>query len=248
MNKILSIFKDIFRPYWNMMPWQMAKNINFLKEKNNELDFMIRNLFLNDVNGVIHIGANTGQERFVYETLGLEVLWIEPIKEIYSKLSNNTKSFTKQKCLNELITDKDNQYYDFFITNNDALSSSLYELKLHKKIWPNVKSHKKIRLKSKTLSNIFNKNKLNLSKYQALIIDTQGSELLVLKGSEKILNQFKYIKLEVADFESYKNCCQLPEIIEFMKKNNYERISRYSIGENNKIGYYYDLTFKKIDQ
>lgn len=246
MDKLFNVLKSILRPFWNMMPWQIAKNIRLLKDKNNELDFLVKNLFLNDVNGVIHVGANTGQERYAYELLGLDVLWIEPIKEVFLKLLNNTQSFNKQICLNKLITDQDNQYYDFFITNNDALSSSMFELKLHKKIWPNVKFQKKIRLKSNKLSTMFEENKFDLSKYQALIIDTQGSELLVLKGSIKILNQFKYIKLEVSDFESYKNCCQLPEIIEFMEKNNYERISKYSIGENNNIGYYYDLTFKKM--
>jgi hypothetical protein len=35
--------------------------------------------FLRDVTGVIHVGANTGQERFLYRLFGLNVIWIEPI-------------------------------------------------------------------------------------------------------------------------------------------------------------------------
>src|SRR5215472_4628952 len=38
--------------------------------------------FLRGVSGVIHVGANTGQERELYEKFGLHVVWIEPIPEV----------------------------------------------------------------------------------------------------------------------------------------------------------------------
>ena len=41
------------------------------------------------------------------------------------------------------------------------------------------------------------------SAWDALVMDTQEPELLILKGAEPMLSQFKYIKTEAADFESY---------------------------------------------
>ena len=35
--------------------------------------------FLKEVSGVVHVGANTGQERGIYDKLSLDVIWIEPI-------------------------------------------------------------------------------------------------------------------------------------------------------------------------
>ena len=47
-----------------------------------------------------------------------------------------------------------------------------------------------------------------MSKYDALVLDTQGSELLVLKGAAGLLPNIKYVQAEVADFESYSGACR----------------------------------------
>ena len=60
-----------------------------------------------------------------------------------------------------------------------------------------------------------------------LVIDTQGSELLVLKGALPILHHFKYIQTEVPDFEAYKGCCQLKDLQFFLVGLGYQEISRH---------------------
>ena len=45
--------------------------------------------FLWDCDGVVHIGANTGQERDMYHRLGLRVLWVEPIPSVFAQLREN---------------------------------------------------------------------------------------------------------------------------------------------------------------
>lgn len=241
INKTL---KKLLRPIWYKTPWWLHKKVKLLEENYKEVDFLIKNRFLENVKGVIHVGANTGQERFFYRLLGLKVLWIEPIPETFKKLEKNIKDIPNQIALNQLITDKDNEIYNFHITDNDGLSSSLFELKLHKEMWPNVRKKKTITLSSKTLESLFDEQNINKSDFQALIIDTQGSELLVLKGCKKMLNNFRYIKTEAADFESYEKCCLLKDICEFLNKNGFKEINRYATGENDGIGQYFDLLFK----
>jgi hypothetical protein len=42
--------------------------------------------YLRKVRGVIHVGANEGQERDLYAAFGLNVIWIEPIPEVFQVL------------------------------------------------------------------------------------------------------------------------------------------------------------------
>ena len=36
------------------------------------------NWYLRKVDGIVHVGANVGQDRDLYASYGLDVLWIEP--------------------------------------------------------------------------------------------------------------------------------------------------------------------------
>lgn len=213
-------------------------------------------MILNKVKGVIHVGASEGQERDLYNNYALNVLWIEPIPQIYQKLQNNIKNYSRQIGLNYLVTDKDNQEYDFYISNNNGESSSILELNLHKKTWPGVKYVGTLRLKSKTLPTIIKENNIDLDNYEAMILDTQGSELLILKSSVEILQRMKYVSLEVADFDSYKDCCKLNEVDEFFSNIGFKRIDlrKWSWGkeyqflwQDDKSRNYYDATYMRVN-
>jgi hypothetical protein len=94
--------------------------------------------FLENINGVVHIGANRGQERKIYEKFQLNVLWIEPIPSVFNDLQKNIEGINKQIALNNLVTDEDDQQYRLNISSNAGLSSSIMVLKEHSKIWPKV--------------------------------------------------------------------------------------------------------------
>jgi len=201
--------------------------------------------FLGHVSGVVHVGANTGQERLVYEQHGLNVLWIEPIPSIYETLLANIKPFPRQRACQALITDRHDTEQQFHISNNDGRSSSILELKHHADIWPTVNYSASITLRSTTLTALFEKEAINPADYGALIMDTQGSELMVLQGSIPLLKGFEYIKTEVSDFESYAGCCQLADIQAFMKRHGYAEVWRQKFADRPQGGGYYDVTYRK---
>jgi FkbM family methyltransferase len=201
--------------------------------------------FLNDVTGVVHVGANTGQERDLYNTHGLNVVWVEPIPEVFTQLNANIRGFKNQRAYQELVTDVDDREYEFHIANNSGASSSILDFKQHKDIWPGVDYTTTVRLKSITLTTLFKREQVDSSQYQALIMDTQGSELLVLQGSLPILNNFKFIKTEVPDFESYEECCQLSDINNFMIEHGYKEFSRNKFASSAEGGSYFDIVYKK---
>ena len=203
--------------------------------------------FLEKAFGVIHVGANVGQERSLYAQNDLEVLWIEPIPEVFEILTANLEEFPKQRALPGLVTDEDGKDYELHIANNRG-SSSILDLKLHKEIWPDIHYEKTITVPGVTLNTLLEKEQIDLNKYNALVMDTQGSELLVLQGAIPILHHFKFIKTEVADFEAYSGCCQLPEVSAFMKRFGFREYSRRVMIEGREGNRYYDIVYERVKQ
>ncbi len=204
--------------------------------------------FLRDVSGVLHVGANLGQERFRYAKYDVDVIWIEPIFDTFTKLKQNVESFPRQQAFNYLITDKNNESIAFNIANNSGESSSIFEFGCHKDIWPQVEYTHTIDLNSITLKTFISQEKIEIEKYDALVIDTQGAELLVLKGAkQEILQYFKYIKVEAADFEAYRGGCQLEDIKIFLETRGFKEFSRAVLAPRDQGGAYYDVVFKRIN-
>jgi FkbM family methyltransferase len=209
---------------------------------------LYNNLFLMQSKGVLHVGANFGQERELYSTYGLNVVWIEPIPEVFDRLKTVINSYPNQKAFCYLVTDIDDKEYLFHVSNNEGQSSSIYDLADHKEIWPNVTYTKTITLKSITLSSLIKKEHLEMNKYDTLILDTQGSELLILKGAISLLPYIEYVKAEVADFESYVGCCKLSEIDTFFEEHNFRRIAKVRFAYKEGVGSYYDVLYVKIGE
>lgn len=201
--------------------------------------------FLRKSLGVIHVGANAGQERDIYKRNKVRVVWVEPIPEVFEKLLKNIRNYPNQIAFQHLVTDQDDVEYTFHISNNEGASSSILELNLHKDIWPEVAYERTIKLRSITLSTLLKREKINVHEYDALIMDTQGSELLVLKGAAPILHSFRFIKIEVADFESYADCCKLEDINEFLTQHRFREISRHKFAERAEGGNYYDMIYER---
>jgi len=201
--------------------------------------------FLQGLAGVVHVGANVGQERYLYQHYGLNVLWVEPIPDVFKELQHNIRLYPKQQACQALVTDLDGQSYPFNIANNKGASSSILPFKEHKDIWPEVDYTTTIEITSVTLDSLFERRPVQALDYQALIMDTQGSELLVLKGGLTVLKYFQYIKTEVPDFEAYEGCCQLDEMTEFMAAQGYAEFSRQSFASRNEGGRYFDVVYRQ---
>lgn len=211
-------------------------NLRFIKS-------LISNYFLENVTGVIHVGANLGQSRDLYDYYNLDVIWIEPIENTFKNLEKNIKNYPRQKAYNYLITDEDDKSYEFFITNNDV-SSSILKLSQHKRLFPHIKESYSIKLQSKTLKTLLEEKNININNYQFLNLDTQGSELLILKGASSIISKFSFIKTEVANFEAYENCAQLDEMNCFMYNNNFRIKEKVQVAAKRNVGSYFEITYQ----
>jgi FkbM family methyltransferase len=219
----------------NLRNWYARKRIRWIN----------RRLLISKVRGVIHIGANSGGEATTYDIHDLRVAWVEPIPEVFQELCHNISAFHKQRAYRYLIGEKDQPAAVLHVSSNDGLSSSILPLAKHREAWPNVSYKRDLVMPSTSLPTFVRKEGLDLSEYEALIMDTQGSELTILRGATEILPRFRFIHVEVADFEAYAGCCLLSEMDDFMSNHGFREVRRdiqtYDVSAH--VGNYYEVTY-----
>ena len=201
--------------------------------------FTWRHHLMKSLKGVIHVGANTEQECDEYGSYGLNVLWIEPIPRAFSTYPN-------QQALEYLVLDEDDETKKLHVSNNDSgLSSSILELTLHRDVCPSVHFTRDIKLRSHKLDTIIDREHINLSNYDSLVVDTQGSQLLVLKGAQRVLQTVRMVKVAVADFEAYAGCARPEQIADFLRDYGLRKWTRIPLAKHSSGGYYYDIYLRK---
>jgi len=183
--------------------------------------------------GVLHIGANVGEEANAYHNLKVDrVVWIEAHPDIFKRLEANLQKYPNQVALNYCIGNVENKDVVFNVSNNGSQSSSILELGTHKIVHPEVKYINKISMKMKRIDCINNELRYYPAEGSSasvpyfygldfLNIDLQGAELLALHGMGDLLDQFKYAYLEVNWKELYKGCALFDEIVQFMKSKGF---------------------------
>jgi 2-O-methyltransferase len=201
--------------------------------------------FLKQVAGVIHVGANEGQERETYARHDLNVAWLEPIPEVFDILRAGIAPYAKQRAFRCLITEHDGDQFDLHVANNSGASSSILELAQHTALWPSVHYVRSIKLQGVSLTSFVAQNAIDLELHDALVLDTQGSEMLVLAGAAPIVSRFKFIKVEAPDFESYRGCCTLADVDEFMAAHGFRRFRTVPFAVKSGVGRYYDVVYHR---
>ena len=100
-------------------------------------------------------------------------------------------------------------------------------------------------MKSTTFKSLVETENINLDLYNVLVMDTQGAELLVLKGAGDLLKSFRYIKTEAADFEAYVGCCQVEDLSEYLARFGFREVRRKSFAGKVEGGQYYDVLYQR---
>jgi FkbM family methyltransferase len=155
------------------------------------------------------------EERQIYERAGCDdtkVVWVEGNPRLCHIISQQLPTV---KVYHGLISDKEDDV-DFIITNNGE-SSSFLELKEHKIQHPDIHEIDRIKLRTTTLPDLLNRNSIDITNYDCLMMDIQGAELHALRGMKDLLSGFRLVYLEVNVEELYAGCGRLPEIIDFLK-------------------------------
>lgn len=196
----------------------LISKFGFVLIKKNSLENFetrIHSSFVERSGGVLHIGAHKGQEAYWYEKHAASVLWIEAIPEVYNLLNEQIASFENQKAMLALLGDIERESVPFHISSNDAGSSSIYEFGSELGFEGlNLRMTNTLYLPMVRLDSILSAT--DAAKYSHWVLDVQGSELNVLKGSGTLLDQCVSIYVEVSTREVYKGGVQFQELKEFL--------------------------------
>jgi len=164
---------------------------------------------------------------------------------VFVRLSENLRPFPKQHAFQELLTDRDGQSHALYIANNDGASSSILPFGRVQELYPEISYVGEIGVTSKTLPTFLSQQKIEVKDYDALVLDTQGAELLILKGAGDLLRNFRFIQTEAADFESYAGCCRLSEIDSFLLPRGFQKIANEEIRSMKNVGTYFEVVYAR---
>lgn len=173
-----------------------------------------------ELDTVIDVGSNKGQFVLLVEKIykNIQIFSFEPIKEVYLK---QKKFFSKNKNIeifNFGLGSKNKDVVLNITKKND--SSSILEIKNPDQLEKKFEILEKRKIAVKTLDEVL--SQFNLGENLLIKLDVQGYELEVLFGANKLLSRIKYIIIEIAENQFYKDQKIGNTIINYLNKNNFE--------------------------
>jgi len=167
--------------------------------------------------GVLHLGANTGQEAATYDKLGIkQVIWFEALPDIHIQLYNNVAKYPGHLAFQACLSDRDGEVVVFRRANNESQSSSFLEFGTHLQEHPGTVFCEEIRMLTSRVDTFLFDRGIEIGGGWFLNVDLQGAELLALRGMGDWLWLFDYAYVEVNTKELYKGCPFVRDIDDFL--------------------------------
>ena len=175
-----------------------------------------------DIRGLIHIGGNTGGEVPIYEKLGIDAIYFEPVPASFQQL----KEKVGDKAINCALGNF-NGTAKMYVASDNGMSSSLMEPLLHKTQYPQITYDTTIEVDVCRLEDILT----NPQRYNMINIDVEGYTLEVFKGAESIIETMDYIMAEVNNAELYRGCVLVDELDTFLSRFGFSRVEVDWVGK-----------------
>lgn len=190
---------------------------------------------------IVHVGAHFGQEASRYQNMmAAKVVWIEASPDTFRILTLNIEReklkkrnwfsglFASQKtehiCINALICDSDQEQAEFHVYENDGAANSIFMIDRNNKEYDFLRETGEVMiLPAKTLDRALADAGVAPEQVDVLVLDTQGAELMCLRGAEKLLSSAKYIETEVSTEPVYAGGVLLDELENWLAAKGFER-------------------------
>ena len=181
-------------------------------------------------NGIFHIGAHYGQEVNMYIQKNIPCILFEPNPDSYNILEQNFRGVSGVCTENYALGSKNEKRIMYCEKNNQGMSSSLLRPKKHLDYYPSISFDSMCNVDQITLDGYVENNNINLTIFNSIVMDVQGYELEVLKGSTKTLNRIDHILTEVNFEHMYENCALIEELDNFLKNYGFVRLGTVDSG------------------
>ncbi len=168
--------------------------------------------------GVLHLGANSGQEAEAYRQCGVErVIWVEALPELCEACRRHVAAYPNNIVLEACVSDVSGAKVKFHVASNGGQSSSFLEFGTHEQEHPSVYFTKTVEMQTVRVDDLLKRNKIELDGGDWFgNLDVQGSELLALRGMGQLLWKFGHIYVEVNTRPLYKGCPMVEDIDDYL--------------------------------
>jgi FkbM family methyltransferase len=198
---------------------------------------LVKRYNLDDIKGIIHVGAHELEEKVAYDMFGIRnVFWFDAIEE---KVEQMKQRYPEVEIINATVSDKDDEEVEFIVTNNYQ-SSSILELEMHKTIYPDITETRRFKTKTVTLDTMA-KTHEKMKECNFINLDIQGAELKALKGAENLLPNVDYIYTEVNVAPLYKDCPMIWDIDNYLGSKGFARLDTSITNQMWGDAFYYRL-------
>jgi FkbM family methyltransferase len=173
--------------------------------------------------GLVHVGANIGQEFADYVSAGLApVVYVEADPRVCARLAQSVGEQPGHFTVNALCASTDGEMRRFNVASNDGNSSSMLDFGWHSEQHPDVTWSGAIELETTRLDTLFAECATthpdeDWSRVDALVLDVQGAEMHVLGGAPRLLEQVRCIWSEVNEGGLYRGDCSVDEVCAFLR-------------------------------
>jgi len=170
------------------------------------------------ITGIIHVGANTGQNVNDYLDLrNINIYLFEPQKEAFRELSRFEK-YPNIHLFNFGLGNTNKKLKLNKSSYKSGVSSSLLKPKLHSDYFPEYNFDDIETIQVRKFSSFGN------IKANFLVLDVQGYELEVIKGFEEKLNKIDFVFTEISLVELFEGSALVKELDKFFTVNDFIRV------------------------
>jgi len=178
--------------------------------------------------GVLHLGANEGQELARYKKQGItKVIFVEAIPEVFEKLVKLTGGDEAVTCIQAAVSNKTGVHTTMKVASNHGESSSLHDFGTHITHHPNVHFTHEVEV----VLTRFEDLDVDMEGINYLVTDLQGHDLFAMDGiSDKDFDRFDAVYTEVSFEEVYKGCALFEPTNEYLEAKGFQLVELAKAG------------------
>jgi FkbM family methyltransferase len=176
--------------------------------------------------GIVHVGADVGQEVAQYFNYGFEkIILIEANPECCKILLSKFEGDPRIKIFNYAICDKQGvvEFHIHTSRSGNTEPASIFPMKRFKEIVKTLHTTKTIQVPATTLDGLFERHQIAFADYNFINIDIQGAELLAFRGAKTLLSFVNVIVSEVNVVEMYENGALEEDVVKFLDHYGFDK-------------------------
>ena len=196
--------------------------ITFVKPYDTELKRLTTLAKKLKISQIVDIGANSGQFAKEMRVHGFKgsIFSIEPVLEAYRQLKSNSQSDERWYCVERTAVAGSEGTIDMYRTENTECSSLIQPTELLDANLNEAARVVKQKITTKRLDTII--EEYQIDPLSALLkIDTQGTELEILRSAGRYISNFQLIHCELSFQELYKEQALWNEVDEYLTKHGF---------------------------